>query len=72
MKKRLLLAGYIEITRLTPKYEICDGGRSARDVLAELFELLGPAVIELRLSAFKTHRGVTLPLGPLTLLSGDS
>ncbi|WP_438485421.1 biotin transporter BioY [Streptomyces sp. S186] len=31
-----------------------------------------PAVIELRLSAFKTHRGVILPLGPLTLLSGDS
>ncbi|GAA2681350.1 biotin transporter BioY [Streptomyces lunalinharesii] len=31
-----------------------------------------PAVTELRLSAFKTHRGVTLPLGPLTLLSGDS
>ncbi|MEV6564316.1 biotin transporter BioY [Streptomyces kronopolitis] len=31
-----------------------------------------PAVTELRLSAFKTHRGVTLPLGPLTLLSGGS
>ncbi|AJC55417.1 MULTISPECIES: hypothetical protein [Streptomyces] len=31
-----------------------------------------PAVIELRLSAFKSHRGTTLPLGPLTLLSGDS
>ncbi|MYT28147.1 MULTISPECIES: hypothetical protein [unclassified Streptomyces] len=31
-----------------------------------------PAVIELRLSAFKTHRGVILPLGPLTLLSGGS
>ncbi|MEV0371740.1 biotin transporter BioY [Streptomyces sp. NPDC050636] len=31
-----------------------------------------PAVTELRLSAFKTHRGVTLPLGPLTLLSGES
>ncbi|MFF2808865.1 biotin transporter BioY [Streptomyces sp. NPDC058000] len=31
-----------------------------------------PAVTELRLSAFKSHRGVTLPLGPLTLLSGDS
>ncbi|WP_367435463.1 biotin transporter BioY [Streptomyces celluloflavus] len=31
-----------------------------------------PAVTELRLSAFKTHRNVTLPLGPLTLLSGES
>ncbi|MFE0375079.1 biotin transporter BioY [Streptomyces inhibens] len=31
-----------------------------------------PAVTELRLSAFKTHRGITLPLGPLTLLSGES
>lgn len=31
-----------------------------------------PAVTELRLAAFKTHRGVTLPLGPLTLLSGGS
>lgn len=31
-----------------------------------------PAVTELRLSAFKTHRGVTLPLGPVTLLSGES
>ncbi|MFE7317264.1 biotin transporter BioY [Streptomyces sp. NPDC057555] len=31
-----------------------------------------PAVTELRLSAFKNHRGVTLPFGPLTLLSGDS
>ncbi|WP_260635347.1 AAA family ATPase [Streptomyces angustmyceticus] len=31
-----------------------------------------PAVSELRLSAFKSHRGVTLPLGPLTLLSGGS
>ncbi|UQA92599.1 biotin transporter BioY [Streptomyces halobius] len=31
-----------------------------------------PAVTELRLSAFKSHRGVTLPLGPLTLLSGES
>ncbi|MFK0260428.1 biotin transporter BioY [Streptomyces angustmyceticus] len=31
-----------------------------------------PAVTELRLSAFKSHRGVTLPLGPLTLLSGGS
>ncbi|MHB6910258.1 biotin transporter BioY [Streptomyces sp. DB-54] len=31
-----------------------------------------PAVTELRLSAFKSHRGVTLPLSPLTLLSGDS
>ncbi|WP_043266624.1 hypothetical protein [Streptomyces sp. CT34] len=31
-----------------------------------------PAVTELRLSAFKAHRGVTLPLGPLTLLSGES
>ncbi|MGY5126134.1 biotin transporter BioY [Streptomyces nigrescens] len=31
-----------------------------------------PAVTELRLSAFKTHRGVTLPLTRLTLLSGES
>ncbi|MFF2927677.1 biotin transporter BioY [Streptomyces celluloflavus] len=31
-----------------------------------------PAVTELRLSAFKAHRNVTLPLGPLTLLSGES
>ncbi|MFK0295298.1 biotin transporter BioY [Streptomyces sp. NPDC090442] len=31
-----------------------------------------PAVTELRLSAFKAHRGVSLPFGPLTLLSGDS
>ncbi|MFI0225656.1 biotin transporter BioY [Streptomyces lydicus] len=31
-----------------------------------------PAVTELRLSAFKAHRGVILPLGPLTLLSGGS
>ncbi|UZJ33786.1 hypothetical protein [Streptomyces endophytica] len=31
-----------------------------------------PAVTELRLSAFKTHRGINLPLGPLTLLSGES
>ncbi|MFD3421422.1 biotin transporter BioY [Streptomyces decoyicus] len=31
-----------------------------------------PAVTELRLSAFKSHRGVTLPLTPLTLLSGGS
>ncbi|MFH8683146.1 biotin transporter BioY [Streptomyces lydicus] len=31
-----------------------------------------PAVTELRLSAFKAHRGVVLPLGPLTLLSGGS
>lgn len=31
-----------------------------------------PAVTQLRLSAFKVHRGVTLPLGPVTLLSGGS
>ncbi|MGW7488956.1 biotin transporter BioY [Streptomyces sp. NPDC054786] len=31
-----------------------------------------PAVTELRLSAFKSHRGVILPLTPLTLLSGES
>ncbi|MFG2094991.1 biotin transporter BioY [Streptomyces sp. NPDC048612] len=31
-----------------------------------------PAVTELRLSAFKIHRGVTLPLTRLTLLSGES
>ncbi|MGW7577194.1 biotin transporter BioY [Streptomyces sp. NPDC054765] len=31
-----------------------------------------PAVTELRLSAFKSHRGVTLPLTPLTLLCGES
>ncbi|MFG2890764.1 biotin transporter BioY [Streptomyces sp. NPDC048248] len=31
-----------------------------------------PAVTELRLSAFKTHRGLTLPLGPVTLLTGES
>ncbi|GAU66926.1 hypothetical protein SSP35_04_00040 [Streptomyces sp. NBRC 110611] len=31
-----------------------------------------PAVTELRLSAFKCHRRVTLPLGPVTMLSGGS
>ncbi|MFG2226705.1 biotin transporter BioY [Streptomyces sp. NPDC048644] len=31
-----------------------------------------PAVAELRLSAFKNHRCVTLPMGPLTLLAGPS
>ncbi|MEU2791991.1 biotin transporter BioY [Streptomyces sp. NPDC007100] len=31
-----------------------------------------PAVTELRLSAFKSHRGATFPLGPLTLLTGAS
>ncbi|MFJ9854665.1 biotin transporter BioY [Streptomyces sp. NPDC101150] len=31
-----------------------------------------PTVTELRLSAFKNHRGVTLPIGPVTLLSGES
>jgi energy-coupling factor transporter ATP-binding protein EcfA2 len=31
-----------------------------------------PAVTELRLSAFKTHRGAVLPLGPLTLFAGAS
>ncbi|UNO39500.1 biotin transporter BioY [Streptomyces sp. MST-110588] len=31
-----------------------------------------PAVTALRLSAFKTHRGVNLPLEPLTLLTGPS
>ncbi|MCB5906554.1 biotin transporter BioY [Streptomyces pinistramenti] len=31
-----------------------------------------PAVAELRLSAFKNHRGVILPMGPLTLLAGPS
>ncbi|MFE6738289.1 biotin transporter BioY [Streptomyces tubercidicus] len=31
-----------------------------------------PAVTALRLSAFKSHRGVTLPLTRLTLLSGES
>ncbi|WJY41226.1 biotin transporter BioY [Streptomyces sp. P9-2B-2] len=35
-------------------------------------ETVRPAVTELRLSAFKTHRGVTLPLTRLTLLSGES
>ncbi|MET9295894.1 biotin transporter BioY [Streptomyces sp. NPDC003077] len=31
-----------------------------------------PTVTELRLSAFKAHRGLTLPLAPLTLLTGQS
>ncbi|WP_328667490.1 ATP-binding protein [Streptomyces sp. NBC_00322] len=31
-----------------------------------------PTVIELRLSAFRAHRGATLPLGPLTLFAGAS
>ncbi|BCK67894.1 hypothetical protein Srufu_018470 [Streptomyces libani subsp. rufus] len=35
-------------------------------------ETVRPAVTELRLSAFKTHRGLTLPLTRLTLLSGES
>jgi hypothetical protein len=33
---------------------------------------LRPAVTELRLSAFKSHRGATFRIGPLTLLSGGS
>ncbi len=33
---------------------------------------LRPAVTELRLSAFKSHRGATFRLGPLTLLTGRS
>lgn len=35
-------------------------------------ESVRPAVTELRLSAFKSHRGATVPLGPLTLLTGPS
>ncbi|WP_431947543.1 ATP-binding protein [Actinacidiphila sp. bgisy167] len=31
-----------------------------------------PIVTELRLSAFKSHRGASFPLGPLTLLAGAS
>ncbi|MGW1840475.1 biotin transporter BioY [Streptomyces sp. NPDC002067] len=31
-----------------------------------------PALTELRLSAFRNHRGVSLPLGPVTLLTGPS
>ncbi|HZG03601.1 MAG TPA: ATP-binding protein [Streptomyces sp.] len=31
-----------------------------------------PAVIELRLSAFRRHRGLRVPLGPLTLVTGAS
>lgn len=31
-----------------------------------------PTVTELRLSAFKSHRGVAFPLGPLTLFAGAS
>ncbi|MGW3243586.1 ATP-binding protein [Streptomyces sp. NPDC001070] len=31
-----------------------------------------PVVTELRLSAFKSHRGASFPLGPLTLLAGAS
>ncbi|MFE7115860.1 AAA family ATPase [Streptomyces sp. NPDC057654] len=31
-----------------------------------------PTVTEIRLSAFKTHRGATFPLGPLTLFTGAS
>ncbi|MGW0712814.1 AAA family ATPase [Streptomyces sp. NPDC002643] len=37
------------------------------------FPALGrPGVVELRLSAFAGHRGVVLPLGPVTLLAGRS
>ncbi|WP_167152773.1 AAA family ATPase [Streptomyces sp. MBT27] len=31
-----------------------------------------PTVTELRLSAFRTHRGAAIPLGPLTLVTGPS
>ncbi|MEV6395069.1 ATP-binding protein [Streptomyces sp. NPDC051907] len=31
-----------------------------------------PVVVELRLSAFKSHRGAAFPLGPLTLFTGAS
>ncbi|MCT9090699.1 AAA family ATPase [Streptomyces sp. ASQP_92] len=31
-----------------------------------------PTVTQLRLSAFRTHRGATIPLGPLTLITGPS
>ncbi|MGP3982870.1 ATP-binding protein [Streptomyces sp. KR80] len=31
-----------------------------------------PAVTELRLSAYKSHRGTAFPLGPMTVLSGPS
>ncbi|MDI3402419.1 AAA family ATPase [Streptomyces cavernicola] len=31
-----------------------------------------PAITELRLSAYKSHRGTTLPLAPVTLLDGPS
>ncbi|MFE9536568.1 AAA family ATPase [Streptomyces sp. NPDC006691] len=31
-----------------------------------------PTVTELRLSAFRTHRGAAIPLGPLTLITGPS
>lgn len=31
-----------------------------------------PSVTDLRLSAFKSHRGASFPLGPLTLLAGPS
>ncbi|WP_434597816.1 AAA family ATPase [Streptomyces sp. A5-4] len=31
-----------------------------------------PTVVELRLSAFKAHRGTVVPLGPVTLLAGAS
>ncbi|MEU9097740.1 AAA family ATPase [Streptomyces sp. NPDC048361] len=31
-----------------------------------------PTVTELRLSAFRTHRGAVIPLGPLTLITGPS
>lgn len=30
----------------------------------------GPVVTELRLSAFASHRGTVLPIGPLTLFAG--
>ncbi|WP_435837729.1 ATP-binding protein [Streptantibioticus parmotrematis] len=31
-----------------------------------------PAVVELRLSAFKSHRGAVFPLGPVTLVTGGA
>ncbi|MFI1962695.1 AAA family ATPase [Streptomyces pathocidini] len=31
-----------------------------------------PAVVELRLSAYKAHRGVVFPIGPLTVFTGPS
>ncbi|WP_406399078.1 ATP-binding protein [Streptomyces sp. NBC_00879] len=47
--------------RTRPAHAPSSGANSAR-----------PTVTELRLSAFRTHRGMNFPLGPLTLFAGAS